>query len=40
MAQTMIQDEKLAIGYKAAELWKAGDMEGYDCLTKTLFKSP
>jgi hypothetical protein len=35
-AQTMTLDEKLAIGCKAAELWKAGDKEGYDRLTKTI----
>jgi hypothetical protein len=32
----MTLDEKLAIGCQAAELWKAGDMEGYDRLTKTI----
>jgi hypothetical protein len=32
----MTLDEKLAIGCKAAELWKAGDKEGSDRLTKTI----
>ncbi|GBU28499.1 hypothetical protein R84B8_02058 [Treponema sp. R8-4-B8] len=36
MSQTMTLDEKLAIGCKAAELWKAGDMEGYDRLIKKI----
>jgi len=35
MQQTMTLDEKLAIGCKAAELWKAGDREGYIRLMKT-----
>jgi len=34
-AQTMTLDEKLAIGCKAAELWDAGDEEGYIRLMKT-----
>jgi len=34
-AQTMTLDEKLAISCKAAELWDAGDKEGYDRLMKT-----
>ena len=34
-AQTMTLDEKLAIGCKAAELWDAGDKEGYIRLMKT-----
>jgi len=33
--QTMTLDEKLAIGCKAAELRKAGDLEGADRLLKT-----
>jgi len=36
MPQTMTLDEKLAIGCKVAELWKAGDKEGADRLTKTI----
>jgi len=35
-SQTMTLDEKLAIGCKAAELWKAGDKEGADRLTRTI----
>ena len=35
-AQTMTLDEKLAIGCKAIELKKAGDLAGYERLTKTL----
>jgi len=35
-SQAMTLDEKLAIGCKAAELWKAGDKEGSDRLTKTI----
>jgi len=35
-AQTMTLDEKLAIGCKAAELWKAGDKEGHRNLMKKL----
>ena len=35
MNQTMTLDEKLAIGCKAAELWQAGDHEGYIRLMKT-----
>jgi hypothetical protein len=34
-SQTMTLDEKLAIGCKAAELWDAGDEEGYIRLMKT-----
>ena len=33
--QTMTLDEKLAISCKAAELWNAGDREGYTNLMKT-----
>ena len=33
--QTMTIDEKLAISCKAAELWNAGDREGYTKLMKT-----
>ena len=33
--ETMTLDEKLAIGCKAAELWQAGDHEGYIRLMKT-----
>jgi hypothetical protein len=32
----MTLDEKLAIGCKAAELWKAGDKEGSDLLLRTI----
>jgi len=39
-AQTMTLDEKLAIGCKAAELWKAGDIEGHDRLMKTVPMPP
>jgi len=39
-AQTMTLDEKLAISCKAAELWDAGDKEGYDRLMKTAPMSP
>jgi len=39
-AQTMTLDEKLAIGCKSAELWKAGDKEGADRLTKTIPMPP
>ena len=35
-AQTMTLDEKLAIGVKAAELFKAGDDEGYSRLTRSI----
>ena len=34
--ETMTLDEKLAIGCKAIELKKAGDLAGYERLTKTL----
>jgi hypothetical protein len=34
--KAMTLDEKLAIGVKAAELWKAGDKEGASRLTKTI----
>ena len=34
--ETMTLDEKLAIGVKASELWKAGDKEGSDRLIKTI----
>ena len=33
--ETMSLDEKLAIGIKAAELFKAGDHDGYISLMKT-----
>jgi hypothetical protein len=36
MPQTMTLDEKLAISCKAAELWDAGDKEGYDRLMKKI----
>ncbi len=39
-AQTMTLDEKLAIGCKAAELWDAGDKEGYIRLMKTVPMPP
>ena len=32
----MTLDEKLAIGCKAAELWNAGDKEGYSRLTRSM----
>ena len=35
MPQTMTLDEKLAISCKAAELWKAGDKEGFSRLIRT-----
>jgi len=35
-SQTMTLDEKLAIGCKAAELWDAGDKEGYARLMRTV----
>ena len=35
MPKTMTLDEKLAISCKAAELWQAGDREGYISLMKT-----
>jgi hypothetical protein len=38
--QTMTLDEKLAIGCKAAELWDAGDKEGYDRLMRTVPMPP
>jgi hypothetical protein len=34
-AQIMTLDDKLAIGFKAVELWDAGDKEGYIRLMKT-----
>jgi hypothetical protein len=34
--KTMTIEEKLAIGCKAAELWKAGDEAGYDRLIKSI----
>ena len=37
---TMTLDEKLAIGCKAAELWQAGDREGYSRLTRTIPMPP
>jgi len=36
MPQTMTLDEKLAISNKACLLWKAGDKEGCDRLTKSI----
>jgi hypothetical protein len=39
-AQTMTLDEKLAIGCKAAELWKAGDKEGASRLTRSIPMPP
>jgi len=39
-SQTMTLDEKLAIGCKAAELWDAGDKEGYIRLMKTVPMPP
>jgi len=39
-AQTMTLDEKLDISCKAAELWDAGDEEGYDRLIKTIPMPP
>jgi hypothetical protein len=36
-AQTMTLDEKLAISCKAAELWQAGDKEGYG---RTIMTAP
>ena len=38
--QTMSIDEKLIIGCKAAELRKAGDMEGADRLVKSIPMPP
>ena len=38
--QTMTLDEKLDIGCKAAELWDAGDEEGYMRLMKTIPMPP
>ena len=38
--QTMTLDEKLAIGVKAAELFKAGDDEGYSRLTRSIPMPP
>ena len=34
--ETMSLDEKLAIGIKAAELYYAGDKEGYSRLTRSI----
>jgi len=34
--QEMTLDEKLAVGVKAAELWKNGDKEGSDLLIKAI----
>jgi hypothetical protein len=31
----MTLDEKLAISCKAAELWNAGDRDGFSCLIRT-----
>jgi len=39
-AQTMTIEEKLAIGCKAAELWKAGDKEGSTRLLRTVPMPP
>jgi len=38
--QTMTLDEKLAITCKAAELYKAGDREGYSRLTRSIPMPP
>jgi len=38
--QTMTLDEKLAITCKAAELYKAGDKEGYSRLTRSIPMPP
>jgi len=40
MNQAMTLDEKLAIGCKVAELWKAGDREGSSRLTRTIPMPP
>ena len=40
MPQTMTLDEKLAISNKACALYKAGDMEGYSRLTRTIPMPP
>jgi len=39
-AQTMSLDEKLAITCKAAELYNAGDNEGYSRLTRSIPMPP
>jgi hypothetical protein len=39
-AQTMTLDEKLAISCKAAELWQAGDKEGYSRTIRTVPMPP
>ena len=38
--QTMTLDEKLAIGMKAAELYNAGDKEGYSRLARSIPMPP
>jgi hypothetical protein len=38
--KTMTIEEKLAIGCKAAELWKAGDKEGASRLTRSMPMPP
>jgi len=40
MPQTMTLDEKLAISCKAAELWDAGDKEGFSRLIRTIPMPP
>ena len=40
MPQTMTLDEKLAITCKAAELYNAGDDEGYSRLTRSIPMPP
>ena len=40
MPQTMTLDEKLAISNRACALYKAGDMEGYSRLTRTIPMPP
>ena len=38
--ETMTLDEKLAISCKAAELWQAGDKEGYSRTIRTVPMPP
>ena len=38
--KTMTLDEKLAVGCKAAELWRAGDEEGSSRLTRSIPMPP
>ncbi|ULQ60419.1 hypothetical protein K7I13_03670 [Brucepastera parasyntrophica] len=40
MPQTMTIEEKLFISNRACALWDAGDMEGYERLTKTIPMPP